>query len=817
MALFNSKKNLGKLFGGHIASINYSLQTSSQVSGATLVILSEDSKFDEPSFNDIVTVPPFGLRMKVVEFSKRRNSANTSLQVELQEEISSVLDNELVLIYGIHTDPYYNINNESFIFSKSMFIDKSNWINQSFNPSVIFPDQQKNPVISYGDGINVIGISRVSNFTAGTMFFSTSEGATPFKDPQIVVYDHGSINNELSNFSDPTLPQWTTDKDSESDLKFGYTLKNLYNLFLEKGVSFDKESQSIMQNDTFLFFDSGTLRNCLSACLSKLGRSFYVDPFSQKIKIISNSDIAQINTNLADSFENITDGEGVTTTSYTKSIRDVEAKHLFLKGSYDTNNNVSINRVNIVGDGGDPVTQRQIIYKYSPESSDILGTLNPSDLKFLSALSPLVESLEEEALNSYTLALRVVNGYQSSTIYGDNVLKFGDIENKTEQSKWKTHIKKEFNRTGQDQLQNQYIGSYYDFNKTMNGRKLIGNGLTPAKLPSETDLFQMASDYAKLNFGLYFSAPLSASQLEHRQYQSLGDSNDGNIDDFSVIPVLRNKKIRQVPELSFLVRLLAFNDRNISNITIDQLAKSAYQDAGSNPIGGGEYVLVCIKDLFSGLAVDGADSFASDIKSNSLVVNINPKKGINTQHLLLSTEFNSVFQKIYQASIDAFLEERSNMRAKKELRFIKVRPDSGGSSDGNGDNSEPSLSDVKSIDTIKSDVKNFSKRSSQVIDQNILEKRIFQENIQDIIPYFEGPFIKASVSYFRPPVKEDLDITKGVSSISISMSSQGITTNVNYSSLKFKDIDFNLLSETFGYSNSIPTAPLPNLPAFRKK
>jgi hypothetical protein len=811
MALFNPKKNLGKLFGGHIASINYSLQTSSQVSGATLVVLSEDSKFDEPSFNDIVTVPPFGLRMKVVEFSKRRNSANTSLQVELQEEISSVLDNELVLIYGIHTDPYYNINNESFLFSKSMFIDRSNWLNKSFNPSVRFPDQQKNPVISYGDGINVIGISRVSNFTAGNMFFSTSEGATPFKDPQIVVYDHGSINNELSNFSDPTLTQWTTDKESNSNLKFGYTLKNLYNLFLEKGVSFDKESESIMQNDTFLFSDSGTLRNCLAACLSKLGRSFYVDPFSQKIKIISNSDIAQINSNLADSFENITDGEGVTTTSYSKSIRDVEAKHLFLKGSYDTNNNVSVNRVNIVGDGGDPVIQRQVIYKYSPESSDILGTLNESDLKFLAALSPVVESLESEALNTYALALRLRNGYQTSTIYGDNVLKFGEVINKAAPSDWKNKIKEEFNRTGQDQLNNQYIGSYYDFNKTKDGTQLIG------KLPSETDLFQLASDYAKLNFGLYFSAPLSESQLENRQYQSLGDANDGNIDDFGVIPVLRNKKIRQVPELAFLVRLLAFNDRDISNITIEQLAKSAYKDAGSNPAGGGEYVLLCIKDLFTGLAVDGEDSFVSDIKSNSLIVNIDRKKGINTKHLLLSTEFDSVFKEIYDATVVAFLEERSNMRAKKQLRFIRVRPDSGGSSDGNNDDNEPSLSDINSIDTIKSDVKNFSKRSSQVIDQNILEKRIFQENIQDIIPYFEGPFIKASVSYFRPPVKEDLDITKGVSSISISMSSQGITTNVNYSSLKFKDIDFNLLSETFGYSNSIPTAPLPNLPAFRKK
>lgn len=816
MPLVNSKVNLGKLFGGYISSINYSLQTSSEISGATLVVVSEDSKFDEPSFNDIVTIPPFGLKMRVVEYTKRKDTKKTVLQIELEEEASKVLDSELVFIYGIHTDPFYQINNESYYYNKSMFIDKSSWAANSgyvFNPFVKFPSQTKNPIINYGDGINVIGISRISYFEPGTTFFRTTGNPTPAAPPQTVVFDYGRLNTSLSNYTDPSLPLWTADKESNSNLSFGYTLKNLYKLFIEKGISFDEESEAIMKNDTFLFSDAGTLRNALSSCLSKLGRSFYVDPFTQKIKIISNSDIAKINETLAETFQELGDVEGATKNSYTKSIKGVEAKHLVLKGSYQIDDDGNGEGISA---SGDPASQRETLYKYNVESDVFSGKLNATDRAFLAALSPILASLssDREVSQSYALALRKFYGYGSSSIYGNDELTFGDFVDISDGGNWKSRVQDEFTQQG---ITNKYIGSFYDFGNTAGAYQLNGNPSTnPPKLPQDTELFQLASDYSTLNFGLYFSAPLSEKEFLGRQYQPLGKGDGSEIDNFNIVPVLRSRKVINVPELSFISRLLQYNENQIASLTVGQLADRAYQNGGlgGDPIRNGEYVLVCIKNLFKGFSLD-PKKVSTDIKENFNTVNVSVEDGPNEKHLLVTAQAKNVFDVINNASKEAFIAERDFTEDRKNISYIKVK-ESGSSVDGGG-SIEPSEADLKSINTIKSNVKNFSRRSFQTIDQNQVEKLIFEENIQDIIPYFEGPFIRTSVDYFRPPKKEDLDITKGVSSISVSISSQGVTTSVSYSSLKFKEIDFNFISETFGYNNSIPQSPSPDLLAFQKR
>ena len=44
------------------------------------------------------------------------------LQVELVDSLSDILDKELVLIYGEHTDLDYNLNNSGYFIAKSLFL-----------------------------------------------------------------------------------------------------------------------------------------------------------------------------------------------------------------------------------------------------------------------------------------------------------------------------------------------------------------------------------------------------------------------------------------------------------------------------------------------------------------------------------------------------------------------------------------------------------------------------------------------------------------------------------------------------------------------
>ena len=342
MALENSRQKIGSLFGGEIMSVNYNFQSGSESSTCTLTLINEKNEFLIPEMNEMVSVPPFDIKMTVLETSIRQNPEYSVLQVELIESMSEILDKELVLIYGKHTDLQGNLSAGVYEIEKELFLPRSAYPPSTiFNSRVIFPATSKKFRKNYGDGKNAIGFGRLT-FKNRAKKIITVEDVNDrditrgIEDQRTVVFDALELNRDLTddkvvlNNEASVLLRYSFDS---SQLSFGYTLSNLIELIKSKGISI--EGLGNLDENNVLFSDSGTIRSVLTSVLSKIGRSFYVDPLTQKIQIITNSDVSSINQNLNKLYSNFDNTEGAEQLTLTRSIKNVESTATVVKGSAD--------------------------------------------------------------------------------------------------------------------------------------------------------------------------------------------------------------------------------------------------------------------------------------------------------------------------------------------------------------------------------------------------------------------------------------------------------------------------------------------------
>jgi len=126
------------------------------------------------------------------------------------------------------------------------------------------------------------------------------------------------------------------------------------------------------------------------------------------------------------------------------------------------------------------------------------------------------------------------------------------------------------------------------------------------------------------------------------------------------------------------------------------------------------------------------------------------------------------------------------IRDKIIINYLKVRNDD--SSEGDEDDVSE-IPELFYIENFPSKSENFSKRNLSFFKGGYIETKLFVENINEINPQFDGPFITTDIKYYRAAEKSDFDIGSGVDSVSISVSDQGISTSVKYSSKKFAQID----------------------------
>lgn len=803
MPTINSKESLGELFGGKIASINYNFQTSSSPASATLTVLSEENEFILPDFGELVSIPPFGLQMNVLEFTERKDSKKRVLQVELQEVSSEVLDKELVLIYGIHSDLDYNLNNDKYTIVKGSLVPQSFYPENSiFNSFMKFPSLKKDFIKDFGNGVNLIGSSRAT-FVKRFPIKITGVSDLPSQDDEWITFTAGSLSPELSSFQGTFI--YGENESGDIDIKFGYTLYNLYKLIESKGIQFEDSSKQFMSDESFFFSESGNIREVLSACLSKLGRSFYVDPLSQKIVVISNKDISQINTLLLNEFSNFTNTSAATQLSLTKSIRDVEANHFVLKGDLDSLNNRSGN--NRGGQQKPPRARKQKFYKLKDDF--LIRGLNRDDVRLFELLAPLMYGVaDEETLDLFVYGLLKASSSYNGQVYSkDTHCDFKELEEKEQinrnqvvdsnapdwQKTWEQFeaADEEITLNGFFNYKNA-IGAYEQFS----GGDPIATQLV--RPPSSTQLYNIARNFVELWAGTYFSVAMTENQINQKSFISQAKFVGGLLNTYDFAPVKRDELISQVPEMQFLFNLLKWanemSERDIKmDYTVGQIADLATQGALGS--GNGEYVMLAKRKLFDGVDID-ANEVEREMKQNFLSFDI-PENF--KSYLMVTKDELSAVQSVIKKSEKAFNRERKKVKDTLVAKYIKVDSDEGDDNDSGG-SEEPA--DILSLRNFQSKIKNFAKRTLTVITGPIFETNLFLENINELNPQFQGPFVSTKVSYFRPPIVEDFQIEKGIQSISSSISAEGVTTEISYSSKKFAKVDKTFIVESLGTQRS---------------
>lgn len=814
MPTVTSKQGLGNLFGGTIASLNYNFQTSSSPSSATLTLVNESNNFINPSFKEVISIPPFGLKMNVVEFTERKDSKKTVLQVELEEVSSEILDKELVLIYGIHSDLKYNLNNNKYTIVKGSLIPKSYYPESSiFNSFVEFPALRNDFIKNFENGINLIGTARVTHLrkypvkTTGVDFEAS-------EDNEWITFNGGELSNGLSSYKEDF--SYGPNESGKLDIKFGYTLKNLYKLIKSKGLKFENSSIPFMEDEAFFFSEAGTLREVLSSCLSKLGRSFYVDPFSQEINVISNKDVAEINSLLVSQFSNFTNTSAATQLSLTKSIKDVEANHFVLKGDLD-----SLTNDRPVEE--DPKARKQKLYKLKDEF--LIKGLNQEDINLIKVLAPLLFTVKDEQ----TLDLIVYGLLKSSDSYN------GSLYSKEEYCDFKEFVEREkINRNQvveantpewqksweslEDQDDEVTIDGFFNYKNAVGAYEQYSGGdesnLKAVIPPSETQLYEIAKSFIEMWAGTYFSVGMTEKEASERSYIPNAKFVGGLLNSFNYAIVNRNDLIAQVPEMQFLYKLLLWaNEISETNIKLDYTVGEIADFATKNAIGTGDYIVIAKRNLFGGTEID-SNEIQRTVKQSFL--SFEEPEDFKS-YLMVTKDALDTVRSIIKSSKKAFERESKKVKDTLIVKYIKTKEDS---SDGSNDEASDSGSSEEDSDTLflrnfQSNVKNFSRRSLTVISSSVFEAKAFLETIDEINPQFQGPFVSTKISYFRPPEISDFDMKKGVDSVSVSISEQGVQTDISYSSRKFAKIDRALISESLG-SQSSTLIKKSNPPAFVK-
>lgn len=791
MPIENSRKNLGSLFGGEIMTLNYNFQAGSEASGCTLTLISKDNKFLEPKMTEVVTLPPFGIQMSVVSTSIKQDPNYSVLQVELVDSLSDILDKELVLIYGEHTDLDHNLNNSGYFVAKSLFVPKEDFPqNKLINRGIHFPVISKNIIKNYGDGINVIGFPRVTFKDKVPMIFTLDPDSeqdlgrgVEFQGHQWITFDGRELNKELSSHTlidedllGPIFDSIPLDA-ANADIRFGYSLKNLRDLIVSKGVSFEEKSFELLNDENVLFSDSGTLRETLTSCLSKVGKSFYVHPLTQKIHVLTNNDVATINNNLNQKYLNFENTEAAEQLTLSKSIKEVSANHVIVKGKLDANSQ----QFQSQGVEVPRKLRKHVFKKVSTEKFFKFAEIGDQEIHLLKHVAPyyFVTQLDKEATDRFIFALPV------SGFSGGDTSSWGALYGQKEYTVTdKSYIPKK-NSAWFRNLNSDPDFSFDGFNLDNCEQALLlkgANGKT-AISPSESGYLDMVSSITQLCNGIYLGSPLSQNRIDNRSYERSSD----------IFFVKSDEKVLEREEFSFLgpifekMRLASGNGLLGQNMTMRELAEQAnVRIAGSN-----EFYPVFIDPITANTFFTG-EEIANLPFRKRVIENVYKFTGKTGRFLPFHKEAGERIKNVALACKRAF----DRITVKDKLIFKYFITESNSSFDDQGEDAE--IPEFFSIKAIPSNTEFFTKRQLNPFSSGYSETQLFLQNMNELNPQFEGPFISTTVNYYRSPTRDDFDMENGVNSVSVTAGDNGVSTSIKYSSKKFGKVDTSVMTDFLG-------------------
>jgi hypothetical protein len=332
MPLITNNSSLGDLFGGKIATMNFSYEPNSSPSSATITVVSENNRYIEPVLYSRIVLPILGIPMRIVEVQYNDDGDSKTLQVEMLDELSFILDKRLILINGVHSTGLRENEEtkESYPYIEYLGHPKANW--REYGPT-----KERIKRTQYGV---ILG----SNRTTITINKSYSNFTPSITNPSIsLVYDAQKRNVKAGTASETIYNQYESDlptvvepdKFSHSN-EWGYTLSDFSAALSSFGIRIS--GLPTINASAYFFNNTGTIRSVLSSILSTFGLSFYVDPHSMQIFVINNRTIDTINRNLKllydANIQNLQINEGVTKGTFKKTLKNTTARRLVMDTSF---------------------------------------------------------------------------------------------------------------------------------------------------------------------------------------------------------------------------------------------------------------------------------------------------------------------------------------------------------------------------------------------------------------------------------------------------------------------------------------------------
>lgn len=791
--LITNNAPLGNAFGGKIATLNYNYQPNTQPSSATITVISENNKFIEPELLSDFTIPLLGAKTKITEVQYNDDGNVKVLQIELQDRISFILDKNLILIRGIHTSGV-----DGDIFNGNYTINASLGVkNSKYNQKVPSNSKKNSNVITIG-GLQIKKIDK---------------------------------NNCKSNSEQPDP---CSKEEEEYEKFFAYTLNDLFLGIKSLGLKI-KGSDFFTKNLNYTFTEAGSVRSVLNGCLSKLGRSFYIDPVDDSIVITDNIFLTKINDNIKKIFNGNINNLGATSLNIKKSCKDVVGRHLVIK-STPLSSTVPSSGGATAGTGGaseggqfSSTTDEKnpsgaIFRKVSFDKSEI-EIIDRREKELIKRIAYLYgTSMDDYLIELYLFALgkkynpHQWSDYQDKAVYGgirqdcttylDKTDFMKAVKSKNESKPiWQTEL--ELNPPHNfdiKKLSGAYTNTRTGFKRNEIGVEFLLSNVYAAASPDK--LRQFVEDLLFVAKGVFISPPIASLRradgwdfVNTRGLQMIG-------------PFKSSERIINIPELAPIQRLFDRVGGN-PNLTIDNLRMAAGQSGG---LQGNPYFWIGITNS-KGIPVGPKFNQSYDIpkllEENFYILTIEEENQLAPEQYLYYTEnSNKILDDIEKVCLHAwqytFEEGLDRINIRYIYRSLSGRrgDDSsagGGGGEGGEEKKECPEEEGEGEDCPTSTSISILNKFSEAKFSSRVELDFYEGPIGDAISIYnnadlvsieqDGPFYEASISYFRPPISSDLDVNNGFSSLSSNFSAEGVSTSISYSTNKYLNIDKSVISQ----------------------
>jgi hypothetical protein len=810
MPLITQNTPLGSAFGGKIASLNYNYQPNSQPSSATITIVSENNQFIEPELLSDFVIPKLNAKTKITQVQYNDDGNSKVLQIELQDRLSFILDKNLILVRGIH--------------SSGIDDDKINgsW---SFYQSSGLPDSIRKANFAKGvkkiDNIALIGSFRT------TLTFDAEELPNGELEKIETVQNAEYINGQLS-FKDNirNFDQKVKEQHYSSENAWGYSLEELLQAINSFGLKV-RGSTFFSGNNRYVFTESGSIRNVLSGCLSKLGKSFYVDPVDESIVITDNSFITKINKNIENIYKGNVSNLGATSLNVKKSCTEVSGRHFVVKSSRTPETNGRGNS-NEGGPGTIPRPPMTSIFSkvfYDRSEVQIIDNQEKALLRRIAYLYG--RGMDDYLIQLYLFSLGKKYDPKNWSSKGDKAFYGGTLPDGStflDKTKFIKAAKgeKETKQTWQETLEANPphgfdMGKLFGaFPNTRTGRvkdgkqEILRANILAAASPDKVRAY--VEDFIFIAKGVFISTPIQS--LRRALGWDLVDTRGLKI----IGPFKSSEKIKTISELAPIQRLFDRVGGN-ANLTIDNLRKAAGQSAG---LGGNPYYYIGVtenKELPVGPKFNQAYDIAGLLEKNIYLFNLEQSATEAQQYLIYTNNAEKIINDIEKVCLQAWEYTFEGDLTQVVIRYnyqsiADRRPDKNPSQQDD----KPGSDDVPTFMNIAHKFSNLRLSSRVELDfyeGSVGESASVLQNTNQVSIEQDGPFYQASVEYFRPPLITDLNVNDGFSSLSCSFAgTNGVSTTISYSTSKYQNVDKSVITQ-IGSSN-INASNLDGTPAFAK-